>query len=286
MFFCYLAIALIEYHKDEIIYKDHVVIPQKLQAIRLDSISKVFEVVRKAREIKRNIPQALIINIMRHDIFNLNEIDYILSTLNKEICLSIHPQELIQKIYPEVQVCNKKCPLGNCDCFNSIYYNLLVIDCRIDDEQLGGILPNSALLSMDAYTNITYLKNIYSNYKEFKGAFHICLLGSKGFKSKEERNDEEDCSQNMIYNLLQIFMLNEFPYVSVVEGGFQQVHEFLMHYNLQIEKHNRNICIVCNPDNLRRGNIIKTSLKKFGNSFIEKYQSFTSTVRNIFNEFM
>ena len=285
MFSCYVAVALLEHFKQEILIDDTILIPQKILAIRLTKLSEVIDIIRRARVMKNNMPYSLHAKLIRYDVFKLNTIDSILSTLNKETCLSVHARELIQRTFPEAQLCSN-CPPSNCVCFPSKNdINFIVIDCRTEDEQQAGILPNSDLLNIEAYLNEDYLKNIHEIYKEFKGIFHICLMGSKAFKPKEERTDnideEEDYVQNMLENLLHIFMINDFPYVSVVEGGFQKIHEFAMHYQLQIEKHNQNMCTVCNPDGVKYNNKIKDSLKKIGSKLFGRVRAFAHTIKNI-----
>ena len=96
-----------------------------------------------------------------------------------------------------------------------------------------------------------------------------------------ETDDEEDYVQNMLENLLQIFLDNGFPYVSVVEGGYQKIHEFVRHYQLQIEKHDTSMCLVCNPDGPKYNSLIKNSLKRIGTKLVGRVRAFSSAVKNI-----
>ena len=250
--------------------------------------AEVLEIVNKARNMKRNMPYSLHSKLMRYDVFRLDTIDSILNTLSKEICLSVHVRDVIQRTYPEAQLCNQ-CQVGQCTCFplkNDLPF--IVIDCRTENEQQTGTLPNSDLLSKDAYTDPEYLSNIPNHYFQFKGEFHICLMGSGVFKTKDEQSklesetdDEEDYVQNMLENLLQIFLDNGFPYVSVVEGGYQKIHEFVMHYQLQIEKHDTSMCLVCNPDGPKYNSLIKNSLKRIGTKLVGRVRAFSSAVKNI-----
>lgn len=279
---------MLNYFKSEIFSEGLSSVPQKIVGIRLKSTAEVREIVRMAREIKRNMPYSMHSNLLKYDVFKLNTIDSILSSLEKEICLSVLARDVIQRTYPEAQLCNI-CLIAKCECFpNTNSLPFIVIDCRTEEEQQAGTLPNSDLLNNEAYSNLKYLQNLPNIYAQFKGVFHICLMGSGTFQPKDDlqkadsdSEDSEDYVQNMLENILQIFLSSGFPYVSVVEGGFQKIHEFAMHYQLQIEKHNQSLCIVCNPNGVKLNSVISQGLKKIRNKLVGRVRAFSSAVKNI-----
>jgi Rab-GTPase-TBC domain len=286
LFTCYIAVAVLEYFKIEILNEIPDQIPQKILSIRLNSISETNEIISKARYMKQNMPYSLHANLMRYDVFKLNTIDSILSTLNKEICLSVHARDVILRMYPEAKLCHQ-CSDGYCRCFPSKNeVNFIVIDCRTETEQQAGKLPNSDLLSEQAYLNMDYLLELPKLYSHLKGLFHISLMGTGAFKPAEdfssdsENEEEKDYVQNMLENLLKVFLINGFPYVSIVEGGFQKIHEFAMHYQLTIEKHSRSSCLVCSPEGPKYNNIFKNGLKRIGDSLAAFKYAVKSIVRS------
>ena len=294
LFTCYLAVALLEFFKSDILSDDPTIIPQKILAIRLKSTVEVREIVRMAREFKKNMPYSLHSSLLRYDVFKLATIDEILSTLNKLSCLSILARDIMQRIYPEAQLCNN-CQETRCECFPSTNaLPVIVIDCRTQEEQEAGILPNSSLLNCEAFSNIEYLQRIPEDYARVRGVFHILLMGSGAFTPREHSaslreeqeedlsdDEEEDYVQNMLENLLQVFLSHDFPYVSIVEGGFQKVHEFAMHYQLEIINHNPSMCLVCSPNRKKHNNMISEGLMKIKDKLVGRVRAFSSAVKGI-----
>ena len=62
--------------------------------------------------------------------------------------------------------------------------------------------------------------------------------------TKADGNDNS-IVQNMVENLLQAFLMKGFPYLSVLEGGFQDTHDFAVSLKIQVERHNKNYCLAC-----------------------------------------
>jgi len=68
---------------------------------------------------------------------------------------------------------------------------------------------------------------------------HIALLGAREFKNSsydlmEYDENETDVVQNMIENLLIDFNSKGFPYISVVQGGYERCHGIATRWGLEI----------------------------------------------------
>ena len=243
------------------------------------------------------MPYSLHSNLVRYDVFKLATIDSILNTLSKEVCLSILARDFIQRIYPEALLC-KDCKVAKCGCFPSMnVLPFVVIDCRTEAEHKAGVLPNTELLNCKAYSNVDYLQRMPEEYAKARGVYHILLMGSGTFRFKSRESlgnhtkgekdekvveeEEEDYVQHMLENLLQVFLYYGFPYVSVVEGGFQKVHEFAMHYQLQIKNHHPDLCMVCNPDRKKHNNKISEGLMKIKDRLVGRVKALSLAVKGI-----
>ncbi|OMJ79291.1 hypothetical protein SteCoe_20712 [Stentor coeruleus] len=283
IFICYIAVAFLEYFCDEFIQEDPTLIPQIILSIRLKNPKEVENIVHLAKKIKANMPYSLHARLLKFNISQLDNINSALYNLNSQICLTMQVREFMLRMYPHTKFCGHE---HGCECSPQSYNDLpfMAIDCRNKTEQLAGTINNSELLNERAYEDSDFLHSITNEYRGARGQYHICLMGSAPFKIKQEEvkndkeDDEEDYGQNMMENLLDLFLENDFPYVSIVEGGFQKVHEFAMHYRLPIEKHNPGLCLVCNPES-GKNSVIKEGLKKIGNKLVGRFRAFSTAVK-------
>lgn len=258
-------------------------IPQIIQSIRLKNPTEVEHIVNLAKKMKANMPYSLHARLLKFNISQLDNINSALDNLNSQICLTMQVREFMLRMYPHTKFCGHELL---CECPPQSYNDLpfMAIDCRNKTEQLAGTINNSELLNERAYEDSEYLHSITNEYEGARGQYHICLMGSSSFKVRQDevKNDkddeDEDYGQNMMENLLELLLENNFPYVSIVEGGFQKVHEFAMHYRLPIERHNPGLCLVCNPES-GKNSVIKEGLKKIGNKLVGRFRAFSTAVK-------
>ena len=159
---------------------------------------------------------------------------------------------------------------------------MIVIDCRTEVEREAGMIPNTLPLDVKAYRDIETLLSIPDQYNELKETFHITLLGSKAVKFNKQDDSEIDVVQNMIEELLKAFFKKSFPYVSIVEGGFYACHEMALSVKLELESHNSEYCMVCNPEGPRVSYVLKRRLNSLRRSFIGKVKSALSYAGSAF----
>ncbi|CAG9312463.1 TBC1D23_5 [Blepharisma stoltei] len=283
LFICYISIALLQRYKSKLLEEQGPSIAQVISKIKLESIEEIAYLIEKAQDLKRKMPFSLHMKLQNYNIYNLDTIDSVLAALNKEYCLSVLPREVMQNCYPGQKFCtciDEKCSW----CTSQVpEIPIVLIDCRPDSEQRHGRFPNSILLDKRAYNDENIMINIPDSFNELKGVFHIFLLGNKEFRASDfslrKNSDEEDPVQNMLENLLQLFIIKGFPYVSLVEGGFQKCHEFAMHYKLNIENHQNASCDVCNPN--VSCSSIESKLRKLKDVIHGKVRAFTTVVKDI-----
>ena len=262
LFPLFIGIALLQQFKTLIVTSQDLTIPHVISQIFLDDVQVLSEVLEKARRLKVKMPYSMLMQISKYDIYNLDTIDILLKSLEKEPCLSILPREVLHRAYPEVKLCG--CKESKCPWCSERGHSvpLVVLDCRTSVEHAAGIFPNSVLIRELAYTNTEYMLDIPDQFIPMRGLYHFCLMGSKShdginFNLALSCSDESDIVQNMVENLMQTFLLKGFPYLSLLEGGFEKCHEFARHFKIGIEGHDKSACGVCNP----RGNLTGKNYK-------------------------
>ena len=246
----FISISIILYYKDKLVSCTDKIVPQFISQIFFDDIHELREIITKARERKNTLPYSILIKLSKSEIFNLENIDDLISSLEKEACLSVLPCEVIHRAYPEVDVC--PCDSATCPWKTGRGRNvpLVIIDCRTHSEQEAGIFPNSILLDSQAYTDTDFMLNFPDQFIPMRNLYHFCLMGRTQYKGSgfhlgeigEHQNSEV---QNMLENLIQAFLIKGFNYISVLEGGFEECHAFAEKFNIEVDNHDRNNCRAC-----------------------------------------
>jgi hypothetical protein len=274
---CYISVAVLIHFQDALEAESEEMLPKAVLSLRITSLEEVESIVKLARTMKNNMPYSINEKLRRYDVFKLELIDSILSTLRKETCLSVHARDVLQLSYPEAHLC-QTCVKGKCSCFNrSSALEFIVIDCRRKEEQRAGALRNSVLLPARAYNDTEFLRGLPYQFSSIKDRVHICLMGNEAFKVFDNEK-KADFTQNMVQNLLELFLLTQFPYVSIVEGGYLKVHEFAMHYGVDLENHSSSICEVCDLTG-KNSKSISQGFKKIKDQLVGKVKAFSSAVR-------
>lgn len=281
IFTCYFAIAFLDFNKNDLIQKKPEFIPQTISHFQINDIEALSVILKKAREMKRNMPRSVTKSLKKYNIYKLESVDYVVRTLSKNSCVSLLAREVLLRLYPQDIAC--KCKTGLCDWCNQEIPDppLIIVDCRSPKEQASGILPNTALLDPQAWENVDDLNHIVEQFSNEKGVFHISLLGSQYYQNKTDEIEEEK-SRIMVVNLIKTFTEKGFPYVSAVEGGYRVIHEAAYNKNLSLIAHNPQFCKVClssnkisdvSPSKFREriiGNVLSHTRDSFSN---KKYTS-------------
>jgi Rab-GTPase-TBC domain len=250
MFPLYISLSIILRYKDKIVTCQDKIVPQYLSQLNLDDREELLLIVNEARDLKSKMPYSMIMKINRYQVFNLESIDEIIKTLQKEACLSILACEVIHRAYPEVDICPCKKPDCPWKSYRGHSVPLVLIDCRPESEQSAGIFPNSILLNPRAYNDSDYMLNFPDQFMPMRNLYHFCFMGTKSYQGTcfdltAASDGPTDIVQNMIENMLQAFLIKGFSYLSVLDGGFQASHDFAASMNVDLEAHNEYYCLAC-----------------------------------------
>lgn len=90
---------------------------------------------------------------------------------------------------------------------------------------------------------------------------------------EEEEDDDIDVVQNMMENILIDLNIKGFPFVSIVDGGFEACHLLANSCNLEIQNHDPEFCLVCSPQGPSRGIHLKRKFNKFRKSILGRIKS-------------
>ncbi|OMJ71352.1 hypothetical protein SteCoe_30458 [Stentor coeruleus] len=293
LFPLYLSLAIIQKNRDKIACCQDKIVPQVISQIFLDDLDELKIIINSARQVKGKLPYSIAEKLMSYDIFNLEHIEDIIRCLEKEPCLTILPQEIVHRAYPEVNIC--KCDDMQCPWRNEIGHRvpLVVIDCRTIQKQSAGIFPNSVLLNDAAYIDSECMMNFPDQFMPMRGLFHFCLMGSEtyngtSFDLSQSVSETNDIIKNMLENLLQAFLMKGFPYISFLEGGFEMTHNFAQSLNLYLENHDKSSCHTCIKNSKGKANSpTQKPWRKIQHPIIqESYSSqvFTSRKTSLNNE--
>lgn len=274
------------YHnKSHILGQEEIAIPQILSQLSIHSLADLNEILKIANQIKHNLPYSIKIKINKIEIFDIDFIDSNIEALERELCLTVNPREIMQRAYNDFSICN--CKQRYCAwCINRLnQVPLVLIDFRTENEQQAGTIPNSMVSSVPLFPNSDNFQEIVDQYSKMKDTFHFCILTSNETLSNTNFDDgeitENTSNINSLERILAAFEYNGFAHISVAEGGFEKCHEFAMHYKLHLDNHQEQYCLVCTPDGPNIASLMKSKLKKFRESMIGKMRRTFSLDTNI-----
>ena len=95
-----------------IIEKEDYLIAQAISQLTFDSMEELQMILPKARYIKKNMPYSIFVRLVNFNIYKLETINSSIKALEKEFCLTVPPQEVMIRAYPETKICSckyKKC---------------------------------------------------------------------------------------------------------------------------------------------------------------------------------
>ena len=286
IFPCYLAIALLEHYQTQVESKAFPNPAQAISKISITSAVDLRDVIIKARRIKDSMPHSWKFQLMNYDIFNLQTIDTVISSLSKDICLKIFPREIIQRTYP-----GDACPCGT-SCFwcqEKKMGQMIIIDCRPEIEQQAGVLPNSQLIDAKCYYNAELIEPYLDTIQGLIGTFHFILLGTSDFEHNGfdiRYVENPSTSQEMIEDIYYIMTQKGIPFVSIAQGGFKRCHELIAGFKFSLQDHLPEYCLVCNPNGSKYQAKMKFGLKRLTNSVTEAFKTTITKVTTRFNSFV
>jgi hypothetical protein len=277
LFLVYVSVAFLQHVTHLIIDKEDYLVAQAISQLSFDSPEELHMILPKARYIKKNMPYSIFVRLVNFDIYNLETINESIKALEKEFCLTVPPQEVMIRAYPDAKICAckfKQCPW----CAKRIKdLPLIILDCRQGKEQDFGVFPNTSLVDPEIYADVQAILAFPDQFAEIRSIFHFCLMGSKGFSPntfdlKEQLSEDSNKTNMVIENLLQAFLFKGFPYVSLVEGGFERCHDFAQSYKLPLDNHFPDYCPICNPQGPGLKSLLSRKLK-----FLSKRLSSSTT---------
>lgn len=251
-FLLFLSVAFLQHYKSELVNCEEIGIPGKLSSIVVKDKESLLGVIEKARKLKRKMPYSCLAALEKLDIYNLEEIEGVIIRLEQQTCLTVMPREVIRRAFPESKVCI--CQKAQCfwcvDRAQTI--PLVLLDCRTQELQDQGSVPNSILLKNEAFYDTDYMLEYPDQFVSMRGLYHFCLMGQHKYKGadfefKMTGAQSEDIIDNMINNLIQVFLMKGFQYVSVLSGGFERIHHFAKNFKLDLDNHRESTCALCEP---------------------------------------
>lgn len=249
LFIIYFGISLFEFFKQEIQSQEVMSLPNVFKKIFIGDYDTLQIVLQNSERIKANMPFTADMILKKYNMFCLENTESFVKLLEKLTCLLILPREIIIQTYPHNAVCRCLDP-RNCKTKRLKY---LLIDCRPAKEQKNGYFVNSHLLSKGAQKYPNKLLNYPKNFAVLKKNTHIALMSS------EENKDSENYAQRLFDSFIQ----HEFPYVSIVSGGYNSCHEFALLHNLEILSHKTKRCLACNNCDDPEKKIMESTLDNF-----------------------
>lgn len=246
LYICYFGIALLQMYKGEIESQNMLSFPNVFKKIMVTSNEVLVALLADSDQIRENMPITAEMVLKKYNMFSLANTDSFVKILEKTICLLVLPREILLQTYPHDLVCEcrnqKNCKLKR--------LNHILLDCRPSKEHKLGHFPNSHLLGKSAQYSHNKLKDYPQKFITLRKNCHITLMG----------NGSKETDSGTVYKLYNSFVLHNFPYVSIVDGGYVACHDFAVQHNYPITSHNPKKCFACNGESKV---IIESTLDKF-----------------------
>lgn len=266
LFLVYISVAFLQHVTNLIIDKEDYLVAQAISQLGFDSIEELHMILPKARYIKKNMPYSIFVRLVNFNIYNLDTINSSIKALENEFCLTVPPQEVMIRAYPESKIC--VCKFKQCAWCAKRPKDLplIILDCRQGKEQEFGVFPNTSLIDPNIYKNVQAILDFPDQFAEIRGIFHFCLMGSREFNKgtfdiNETVSSDTNKTMMVIDNLLQAFLVKGFPYVSLVEGGFERCHDFALNFELALDNHHPEFCLLCTPNGKKIKSLLKEKLR-------------------------
>jgi hypothetical protein len=234
LFACYIAVAILDHEQGSLFDLKSAPIPVTLNRFKITEEVQMREIIEKSRNFKKMIPISVSTKLKQYDVFDLNKIESYVEVLKESTCLSILPREIMQLVYPEYKICPCQVKCESCD----ISYPVIIIDCRSSEMQLKGHFPNTEFLQEKHYNTLEAFPAFFEN---IKGIYHFALM-------------DLDKNSSLVMNIAKTFIEQEFPYVSIIEGGYSSCHQLAMLFKLPINNHVPHKCIICKEQNKIKSN--------------------------------
>lgn len=229
IFPCYVAVAILDNENFSFSDSEYGMVPVHLNRMKITSEAQMKEIIDKSKKLKRIVPVSVSTKLKQYDIFDLKRIESYVEVLKENTCLSIQPREIMQLVYPEYKICTCEVKCESCN----ISYPVIIIDCRSEKAQSHGNFPNTEFLKEIYYENLETFTN---QFEGIKGVYHFALM-------------DFDKDSSLVPSLAKLLIEKEFPYVSIIEGGYFSCHQLAMLFKLPINNHVPSNCSICKEQN-------------------------------------
>ena len=192
----FLSLALVIVNRKRILRTQKSGVAQALTELTIPTGRHLSKILEKAQSLKRSLPYSSYIHLSSYPLHSVDQLDSLLAKLEASDSLTILPREIIMRCYPSVFNC--MCFGGTCQwCTRSSKpVPLVILDCRLPEEQEAGVIPNTLLFD---YESSEFIDKVLA----LRGEFHIALMGGQ--------------VQGLLWELRKLNV----PYVGEVEGGFK-----------------------------------------------------------------
>ena len=246
LFICYFGVALLQYYKSEIQNQDMMSFPVVFKRIFIENYDTLVTVLGNSDQIKNNTPISAEMALKKYNMFRLENTEAFAKILEKALCLLVLPREILERIYPDNLIAES----SSTKVFSVRGLSHLLLDCRSSKEHKLGNFHNSHLLSKSAYKNPQKLADYPKKFMTIRKNYHITLMGSGALEIED----------GILHRLYRSFILHDFPYISMVDGGYSACHEFAIQHNYLLRSHNPKKCTACDCQNKE---VIESALDKF-----------------------
>ena len=237
---------MLQFYKSEIQSQDMISFPIIFKRIFIEDYDSLMIVLGNSDQIKNNTPISAEMALKKYNMFRLENTEMFIKILEKALCLLVLPREILERIYPENQI--SETPSTKLFTVRGLRH--LLIDCRTEKEQKVGNFQNSHLLVKSAYNNPNKLAEYPKKFMTIRKNFHITLMG----------NGEIEEENGVLHRLYHSFIQHNFPYISMVDGGYMACHEFAIQHNYELRSHIIKKCTACDCQNKE---FIESALDKF-----------------------
>ena len=245
LYVCYFGVALLQMFRADIQSQDMQSFPNVFKKIMVSNIDVLMILLNDSDKISENTPDTAKMVLKKYNMFSLANTDSFVKILERAMCLMVLPREILQQTYPHDMVCE----CGNQRLCHLKKLSHVLLDCRPVKEQKMGYFPNSHLLGKGAQKSQNKLDDYPKKFMPMRRNTHITLMGNQG---------EE--TEILVQQLYASFIKHDFPYISVVDGGYSACHDFAVQHNYPISSHNPKKCLSCNGENKV---IIESTLDNF-----------------------
>jgi hypothetical protein len=87
--------------------------------------------------------------------------------------------------------------------------------------------------------------------------------------------------QGLLEQLLKDFLAKGFPYVSLVQGGYEECHDLALRLGCELHKHRKDYCLPCNPGGPTVSSFVKKSFSHVKKSIFGAKKKVTNFAKKV-----